>query len=365
LNVYTYHINKSTGIGGIETLYRELQSIIKSLDGNNYELFHGLCGKEDFLQQEFVKYCKLLNLNTFSPSVNRWFRYLSAMLTMIFLRPNKGDIFICVDPGVLLFFPAYLLKKINIIVIQSNRFDIYFDKIAKAAMCFRIRHINCFTVYTEADKEKLIEYYPVLKDRICIIPRGSKLKTTNAVKQKGTRLVTICRLDETQKNLSAMIEIVKGLELDCTLEIYGAGSATEQALLKRMIKNHTNIKYMGVATDMYKIYLETSIFLLTSRYEGFGQTLIEARSQGVPIIAFDTFDALPFIVYDGVNGFIVNEGLNNQYREKIQLLLARTDIYRDFSKNSIRLAKETEKERINSLWLNIFNMFKSSSIEKP
>lgn len=47
------------------------------------------------------------------------------------------------------------------------------------------------------------------------------------------------------------------------------------------------IEYIGFVVDMQKLYAESSIFVLSSRYEGFGLVLIEAMSQGCACIACD------------------------------------------------------------------------------
>lgn len=47
------------------------------------------------------------------------------------------------------------------------------------------------------------------------------------------------------------------------------------------------IEYTGFVEDMPKLYAESSIFVLSSRYEGFGLVLIEAMSQGCACIACD------------------------------------------------------------------------------
>lgn len=47
------------------------------------------------------------------------------------------------------------------------------------------------------------------------------------------------------------------------------------------------IEYTGFVSDMQKLYAESSIFVLSSRYEGFGLVLIEAMSQGCACIACD------------------------------------------------------------------------------
>lgn len=47
------------------------------------------------------------------------------------------------------------------------------------------------------------------------------------------------------------------------------------------------IEYTGFVEDMQKLYAESSIFVLSSRYEAFGLVLIEAMSQGCACVACD------------------------------------------------------------------------------
>lgn len=47
------------------------------------------------------------------------------------------------------------------------------------------------------------------------------------------------------------------------------------------------VEYTGFVENMQKLYAESSIFVLSSRYEGFGLVLIEAMSQGCACVACD------------------------------------------------------------------------------
>ena len=47
------------------------------------------------------------------------------------------------------------------------------------------------------------------------------------------------------------------------------------------------IDYLGFVDDMKSLYQDASVFVLSSRYEGFGLVLIEAMSQGCACVACD------------------------------------------------------------------------------
>lgn len=74
------------------------------------------------------------------------------------------------------------------------------------------------------------------------------------------------------------------------LKIAGTGSGESLNYLKQLCKENgveESIEFLGFRKDVEKLYQESSIFVLSSRYEGFGLVLIEAMSQGCACIACD------------------------------------------------------------------------------
>ncbi len=74
--------------------------------------------------------------------------------------------------------------------------------------------------------------------------------------------------------------VIAGVWRNPETRTYLDGIAEECGVLDR-------IEYTGFVEDMQKLYAESSIFVLSSRYEGFGLVLIEAMSQGCACIACD------------------------------------------------------------------------------
>ncbi len=74
------------------------------------------------------------------------------------------------------------------------------------------------------------------------------------------------------------------------LQIAGTGSEKSLNYLKQLCKENgieDSVEFIGFQKDVEKLYREASIFVLSSRYEGFGLVLIEAMSQGCACIACD------------------------------------------------------------------------------
>jgi GalNAc-alpha-(1->4)-GalNAc-alpha-(1->3)-diNAcBac-PP-undecaprenol alpha-1,4-N-acetyl-D-galactosaminyltransferase len=90
------------------------------------------------------------------------------------------------------------------------------------------------------------------------------------------------------------------------LVIYGDGP--ERAVLERQIqelKLDGKIKLPGVTTDLTAHLRTAGCFVLSSRFEGFPNVLIEALACGCPVVATDCTDSITEIVQHGWNGLLI------------------------------------------------------------
>lgn len=74
------------------------------------------------------------------------------------------------------------------------------------------------------------------------------------------------------------------------LQIGGTGSENSLNYLRQLCKENgvgDSVEFLGFRKDVEKLYQDASIFVLSSRYEGFGLVLIEAMSQGCACVACD------------------------------------------------------------------------------
>lgn len=100
--------------------------------------------------------------------------------------------------------------------------------------------------------------------------------------------------------------------------------------------------FTGYRTDVNNIYPAINILAITSSTEGLPNVLLEAFAFNVPVIATNV-GAIPEVIEDGVNGFIVQ--INNQetFIERLTFLLRDNE----YSKNMGRMGRKTIEEKFN------------------
>ena len=168
-------------------------------------------------------------------------------------------------------------------------------------------------------------------------PIDPALLKLNKYDLNSKKIISVGRLSY-PKNFSLAIEIaseILPLYSDWTWDIYGSGDE-EETLRKKIttlnLVNRVNLK--GSVKNLYDKYPQYSFLVMTSRYEGFPMSLIEAGSMGLPLISFDIETGPNEIISTGKNGFLIDPLNKDQMIEKIKILIDNPDIRTQMSINS-------------------------------
>ena len=108
-------------------------------------------------------------------------------------------------------------------------------------------------------------------------------------------------------------------------------------------------------------YAESSIFVLSSRFEGFGMVIIEAMKCGVPAVSFACPCGPKDIITDGKDGFLVNNGNTKQLAERICYLIEHEEERKEMGKNAIETAKKYDINEIGKQWKELFEKIVSEN----
>ena len=101
-------------------------------------------------------------------------------------------------------------------------------------------------------------------------------------------------------------------------------------------------------------YCRSSIFVLSSRYEGFGMVITEAMSCGVPPVSFTCPCGPRDIIDDGKNGLLVENGNIEMLAEKICYLIENDEIRRKMGQQARIDVERFKIEQIAEQWKQLF-----------
>lgn len=218
------------------------QSLIAKINDGNYDV---VIGVHAFLSLHLASIRHHLNAN----------KVIGWMHNSYYALFEKQNPYL---PGLKSFY-ANEMKRLDDIVVLS---------MSDAALFKEHLRLECTTIYNPLTLE----------------PRG---RASFAYK----KLLAIGRFAPKHKGFDLLIKafaIFVKTNKDWTLEIVGEGE--EDSLYRKMIKDYNledRIKLCPFTKDIQSHYAGASIYVLSSRWEGFGLVLVEAMAHGLPIISSD------------------------------------------------------------------------------
>ena len=142
---------------------------------------------------------------------------------------------------------------------------------------------------------------------------------------------------------------------DWKLLIYGEGQDYNR--LKDKIKKYhleDQVSLLPPSQNIKKCFLNSSIFVFPSIYEGFGLVLTEAMECGLPCVAFDCECGPREIINDGENGFLVRNKNVSELAEKMSILISDERLRKFMGKNAKKCVSKFYPENIMPKWIDLF-----------
>lgn len=212
-----------------------------------------------------------------------------------------------------------------------------------------------YVLLSETYREVLQKKYGIYGEKVCAIPN---LVSTSVefVKKKDKVMLFIARLTQ-QKGINYLMEIWEKLESKCDWELVVVGDGDLHDWLRDKIieKGFTRVRLEGFKSDVYSYFDTASIHLMTSVYEGFGITNVEAMAHGVIPFAFNSFSSIIDIIDDGQNGFIIPAFNTSLYANRILEFIKLPELVKDGMRvSAIEKAKKFSPDNIIRKWDALF-----------
>lgn len=200
-------------------------------------------------------------------------------------------------------------------------------------------------------------------DNVVKIPDPLPFKIESNSELSAKRVVSIGRYayDKGNDLLLRAWAIIENQAPDWTLDVYGNGDRVsyQQQLVELGIDQQRCHLY-GPTTDVKKAYLNSSLFVLPSRFEGFGLVLIEAMACGVPVIAFDCENGPRSIINHGASGFLIPPFDVEAMADKILLLMRDDTLRKAMGFKAQKAACQYDIDTVGKLWKQLFDELKAN-----
>jgi glycosyltransferase involved in cell wall biosynthesis len=234
---------------------------------------------------------------------------------------------------------AFFTKKNKLIMFISKILEISFLK-----LCTEVIIPSQFTLEVS---EKFLN-----KNRLTFIPLGFdtsiKLKQNEKNKSDVFNLLFVGSIYY-RKGLIYLIEALSKIKSNFILNIIGSYRINDKYYGKLLskIKNfglEGQIKIHGRVSDIEldMFFRSADAFVFPSLYEGYGMVIAEAFTYGLPVVAFNN-SAMPYIVINGYNGFLVENKSILELKEVLDRLSENIHLREQLSRNALKTASELNK----------------------
>ncbi len=214
---------------------------------------------------------------------------------------KEADVVYIISLNPILFYLttkfAKMLKKRVILGLHNPFFPALFDRAPnKGALSWIYRRqLNCidaFHAFNSDDAKLVSENYPDAK--VYMIPHfatgsAAVMRTTP---NKAFVVLFVGRLETYHKGIDLLRSVIqKTLKLNNAIFFHVVGAGTDgDSLVKNFAEAYPrNVVWRGFLEHkaLDTEYSNASVFVLTSRFETFGLSLLEAQAFGIPAVAFD------------------------------------------------------------------------------
>ncbi len=211
-------------------------------------------------------------------------------------------------------------------------------------------------IVTLTQEDKYTNWKP--DDNVTVIPNPIRTSFNVHSELKAKRVVSSGRLVYVKNHISLIraFRLVAIKHPDWSLDIYGEGELRRE--LEQEIKQlglEENVKLCGCISNPAKAYSESSIFALSSIFEGLPLVLLEAMACGLPVVSYTCPCGPRDIITDGKDGFLVPVNDEQQLADRICRLIEHEDIRRQMGAAALEKSKNFSIDKIMILWTALFD----------
>lgn len=273
-----------------------------------------------------------------------------------YLKSNNIELLIVNQGGLTSLIPLIKneLPKIKIIAWQHSSYEVYINNYYKYILdsyLNGLKKADLVVCLTKSDQKKFIKINENTHQIYNPLTIDNKGEICNVNKKN---IIFVGRLEMETKGLDFLVDIANALNKDWKILVAGDGSDKDK-FKKMLIKNNLvdRVILKGALNNdkLRELYTQGSIFISTSRWEGFGLAIIEAMSFGLPIVSFANSGPIE-ILENGKYGKLISKDDVGEFICSLNMLIKNSNERLKMQRKSISRSQDFKMSSIIKEWDN-------------
>ena len=235
---------------------------------------------------------------------------------------------------------------------ENNPVKALFSKFWMHNLLGHLRKLDRLVVLTEDDKKSWVEL-----NNVEVIPDPLSFQPTRHSQQTEKRVLAVGRYSH-EKGFDLLLQawsIVEKSCLDWRLDVFGDGDRTlYEQLMSDLNIDRNRCSLHGRTEDVETEYVNSSVFVCSSRFEGFGMVMVEAMACGLPVVSFDCPWGPRSIISNHEDGILVDSGNVELLAKTLGSLLCNNNLRTSMAQAAQTNVERFRIERIAQQWKQLF-----------
>lgn len=236
--------------------------------------------------------------------------------------------------------------------VDANMLKKVFAKFWMDSLIRHIKRLDKFIVLTDEDRHNWTEL-----DNVTIIPNPLPFTPKTVSPLTTKRIIAVGRYVY-QKGFDLLLEAWSKVYMNCPewrLELFGDGDKASYEAIRDKLGIPANYCILhGRTNNIEQEYLNSSIYVCSSRFEGFGMVIVEAMACGLAVVSFNCPWGPSSIIKNGEDGMLVESERVDLLAKAMTSLINNPDKCRMLAKNATHNVQRFQMDLIAEHWKRLF-----------